>query len=65
MDPYRVFNDLDADYRPYRGGEPLPPLYPSRLRAVLDAFGMYSFEQDARLHGAQIPKEKKQPRSKK
>jgi hypothetical protein len=40
LDPYRLFNCLRDDYRPLErpDQEPLPPVFPTRLRSVIYAF---------------------------
>ena len=53
-DPYRIYHDLDDDYVPMGGGDPMPPPYPSRLQAVLFAFGDHEFKFRARLAGAKF-----------
>lgn len=39
-DPYRLFNELDEDFRPLErpDREPMPPPFPDRLRRVVYAF---------------------------
>jgi hypothetical protein len=47
---------LDAQYRPMGlgGGEPKPPLYPMRLRALIFAFGQVSLENDIKMAGGKV-----------
>lgn len=45
-DPYQLYNDLDADYRPIGqpNADPRPPQFPERVKAVVYAFAMYARE---------------------
>lgn len=69
QDPYCIWNDLDAHYVPlYQdgtegGGVPKPPPYPSRHWAVLKAFGEFSWNQEAKMHGAKLPGEEEEERA--
>lgn len=54
-DPYLIYHDLDDQFCPMGGGEPMPPPYPFRRTAMLAAFGQHEFEHEARLHGAKLP----------
>jgi hypothetical protein len=42
MDPYRLFNGLEQDYRPIGrpDEDPRPPLFPSRLRSMIYGFAL-------------------------
>jgi hypothetical protein len=50
-DPYRLYNGLDADYRPlgHPEEEPRPPRYPTRLRHFLYGAGLFGMDMDAKL----------------
>jgi hypothetical protein len=50
-DPYRLYNGLDADYRPLGHPDELsrPPRYPSRLRHFLYGAGLFASEIEAKL----------------
>ena len=45
---------LDAKYQPLSGGLPQPPAYPTRVRALIYAFGQAAFEDDVKLAGAKM-----------
>jgi hypothetical protein len=50
-DPYRLYNGLDADYRPLGHPEEVsrPPQYPTRLRHFLYGAGLFGMEMDTKL----------------
>jgi hypothetical protein len=53
-DPYRLYNMLDANYKPWGGGNPRPPLHPTRLRAFLYACAEVAAEEEAKLAGGRV-----------
>lgn len=59
-DPYRLFNMLDAEYRPWAGGDPRPPARPGRVRAFIYACAQVAAEEEAKLHGAKVTKRRTQ-----
>jgi hypothetical protein len=48
---------LDAQYRPWGGGDPIPPVYPSRLKALIYAFGQQAWEDDVKLAGGKLQRQ--------
>lgn len=58
-DPYRLYNMLDAGYRPVEGGDPRPPLNPARLRYFIYGCALAAFEEDAEMAGAKIQEQRK------
>jgi hypothetical protein len=52
--PYRLFNRLDADYRPLEGGPPLRPPRPHRLAAVVYGFAQLAEEESIALATARV-----------
>jgi hypothetical protein len=45
---------LDGHYRPWSGGEPKPPLNPTRLRAFIYACAEVAFEDDVKNSGGKV-----------
>jgi hypothetical protein len=45
-DPYRLYNNLDAEYRPLHDPSlpPRPPQFPERVRAFIYACGQRAFQ---------------------
>jgi hypothetical protein len=48
MNPYCVYNGLDEQFRPWGGGDPVPPPYPSRVRYFIYGCAIAAGEEAAK-----------------
>lgn len=60
-DPYRLYNNLDEEYRPYGvpDVEPVPPQRAGRVRYFVYGCGAYAQTEAIRLAGGKVPKRRR------
>jgi len=58
MNPYCLYNLLDENFVPWGGGEPRPPLHPSRVRAFIYGCAEVAHEESLKLAGVQVQRQR-------
>jgi hypothetical protein len=60
-DPFKLYNALDADYRPFAGGDPVKPRDPIVYQSFILACAEAASNWEAKLHQMKQQTEERKP----